>query len=179
MIRRKFHVYFSLPICIILIISLPCTSCHKKDPTRHEIVVEHHFADGNWTFEDEVIDFPFEIADTAATYRIEFDIMYDSTVNVLSNLPVTITLVAPDGMNTFVTGSFDFITSVNNDIGSTGRENECSVNMVAFPRKQLNQRGEYHIKFYRKAQKYDNYGLNCLTMRVVPVDRDELKSVKH
>lgn len=176
--KGRFYRYFSLLILISLILSLFAFSCHRKDRKQHEILVTHPFVNGNWTFEEEVLEMPFEITDTTATYRIEFDLVYDSVVNVLQEIPVTITLAAPDGMSTFVTSAFIFDPAINKTIISTGHGNECTITLVAFPKKQLNRKGQYRIKFYRKIAKYDNYGMNCLTMRVVPLNERELKQAK-
>ena len=41
--------------------------------------------------------------------------------------------------------------------------------VVAFPKKNLNRKGRYNVKIYRKAEKADNYGFNKLSLRVSKV----------
>lgn len=159
---------------IILVSSVLTIGCQsKKDKTADEISVLHNFPNTNWTFDEQVLDMPFHITDTTKDYRIEFVLNYDSTTNVLEELPVTITLIYPDGQETYVTSIFDFNKETNKNIMSAGNGNLCNINLVAFPRKSLNKSGEYHISFYRKAEKFDNYGFNSLTLKVLPLKKEK------
>ncbi len=168
--RNNFQRIFFL--CLIMLcagaLMFGCKGRHGGKNKQEDIFVLHTFANSNWTYEEQVLDLPFQITDTGS-YRIEFTLNYDSTVNVLTELPITVTLTYPDGMDTYVTSIFDFNPKNNKAIQPTGNGSECNMTLVAFPKKQLNQAGEYHISFYRKTQKYDNYGLNSLSMRVLPV----------
>ncbi len=145
-------------------------ACHSSQK-QEAIEVTHPFAQQNWSYPEQVIDFPFTITDTSKDYRIEFTLAYDSTVNVLSELPVSITLVYPDSMKTYVSSLIDFKTPEREAVIPTEHKGSgCSRTLVAFPKKKLNQPGNYRVSFYRKAEKYDNYGFNSLTLRVVPAD---------
>lgn len=139
----------------------------QKEP----IEIVHEFPNTNWAFEEEVMDFGFDIKDTVHAYRIEFVLNYDSTVNVIDVLPLTIALQSPDGMESVVTSKFNFDPTVNKDITPTGNGSVCEINLVVFPKKELNQIGHYNVNLYRKAVKADNYGMNSLTMRVVPIKK--------
>lgn len=137
------------------------------------ISVTRTFANANWTFEEQVMDMPFTITDTTKDYSIEFVLNYDTARIELDQLPVTVTLRFPDGQETYVTSLFDFNLNTNKSFVASGSGNTCNMTLVAFPRKSLNQSGEYHVIFYRKAEKYDNYGFNSLTMKVLPLKKDK------
>ncbi|MCQ2284480.1 MAG: hypothetical protein MJZ57_06220 [Bacteroidales bacterium] len=171
--KSRTYQQIALTLIIALGISFLFSSCvkNKKNIQKEDIVVTHEFPNGNWAFEEEVLDLGFDITDTIHAYRIEFSLNYDSTANTIDELPVTITLTGPDGMETFVSSKFNFDPKVNKDITPTGQGSICNMNLIAFPKKNLNQVGHYNINFYRKATKADNYGLNSLTMRVVPVKK--------
>lgn len=170
--KHKNYQQFTLVVLSVLIISVLFSGCHRVKRQKDPIVVAHPFENCNWTFKEEVMDLYFDITDTITPYRIEFMLTYDSTLNKIDELPVTITLGTPDGMESYVTSSFNFDRDINKAIVPTGRGSECAITLVAFPKKKFNQAGKYHINFYRKAAKYDNYGMNCLTMKVVPL-KDE------
>lgn len=167
--KNRFSGFCISALFAAVLAGMMCISCGRRHSDIREIVVAHPFEHGNWTFEDEVIDFPFTVVDTAA-YRIEFVLDYDSAVNVLQTLPVTVTLESPDGMSSFVGGAFRFDMPGDAYAAAGGKGTVRSMKMVAFPKKRLPVKGLYHIRFYRKAPKYDNYGLNCLTLHVVPLE---------
>lgn len=145
-------------------------ACHPSKK-QEAIEVTHTFPHQNWSYPEQVIDFPFTITDTSKDYRIEFTLAYDSAVNVLSELPVSITLVYPDSLKTYVSSLIDFRTPGRAAVIPTEHKgSERSHTLVAFPKKKLNQPGNYRVSLYRKAEKYDNYGFNSLTLRVVPAD---------
>ena len=159
---------------IILISSVLIIGCqNRRNKNAVEISVKHNFPNTNWTFEEQVLDLPFTITDTTKDYSIEFVLNYDTATNVLEQIPVTITLIFPDGQETYVTSLFDFNPETNKNIMPSGNGNSFNINLVAFPRKTLNQSGEYKISLYRKAEKYDNYGFNSLTMKVLPLKREK------
>lgn len=157
----------ALVFCILVV------GCHKKNANMEVISVTRTFANANWTFEEQVMDMPFTITDTTKDYSIEFVLNYDTARIELEQLPVTVTLRFPDGQETYVTSLFDFNQNANKSFVTSGNGNTCNMNLVAFPRKNLNQSGEYHVIFYRKAEKYDNYGFNSLTMKVLPLKKDK------
>lgn len=158
---------------IALVFSLIAIGCHNSDKNMEAISVTRNFANSNWTFEEQVMDMPFTITDTTKDYSIEFVLNYDTARIEVEQLPVTVTLRFPDGQETYVTSLFDFNQDVNKSFVATGNGNTCNMNLVAFPRKSLSQSGEYHVIFYRKAEKYDNYGFHSLTMKVIPLKKNK------
>ena len=160
-------------VITLFIISILATGCNNDNKQVEAISVTRTFANANWTFEEQVMDMPFSITDTTKDYSIEFVLNYDTARIELEQLPVTVTLRFPDGQETYVTSLFDFNLNTNKSFVASGSGNTCNMTLVAFPRKSLNQSGEYHVIFYRKAEKYDNYGFNSLTMKVLPLKKDK------
>lgn len=155
---------------IILASSILVVACHNKaSKVEKDITVMHTFPNTNWTFEEQVLELPFTIIDTTKDYSIEFMLNYDTATNTLEQLPITVTLVFPDGQETYVSSIFDFNRKTNKNILPAGDSKNCNIRLVAFPKKSLSQSGQYKVIFYRKAEKYDNYGFNSLTMKVLPV----------
>lgn len=172
--KNTTYQQIALTAFIVLCISILMTSCHKinrKDLQKEPIEIVHTFPNTNWAFEEEVLDFGFDIKDTVHAYRIEFVLNYDSAANNIDKLPLTIALSTPDGSESVVSSNFNFDPTVNKDITSTGVGSVCEINLVAFPKKEFNQIGHYNVNFYRKALKADNFGFNSLTLRVVPVKK--------
>jgi len=167
----KFKTYqhlFTLTL-IALCLSTLTISCSSKNKQKEDIVVVHQFPNSNWTFEEQVLNLDFNIIDTSKFYRIEFYLNYDSEVNQVEEFPLNVTIVSPDGMETFVSSTFNFDPKINSDITPTGEGSICNMKLIAFPKKKFNQLGKHTIQFYRKAAKYDNYGMNSLTLKVVPL----------
>ncbi len=169
--KNRTYQQFAFIACILLSISYLFISCHSKNIQKEDIVVTHDFPNSNWTFEEQVLDFDFDIIDTARPYRIEFYLNYDTTLNELTEVPVNVTLISPDGMETFVSSVLNFNMLVNKDITPTTQNCVYNLKLIAFPSKNLNQLGKYKVSFYRKTPKYDNYGMNSLTMKVVPLKK--------
>lgn len=171
--KSRTYQQIALIALIALFISTLSVSCGSKSKhiPKEDITLEHIFPNTNWAFEEEVLDFGFDIIDTTQPYRIEFVLSYDSTVNTIDKLPVTLALTAPDGMESVVTSNFNFDPATNKDITPTGDGSVCEINLVVFPKKEFKQTGHYNINFYRKASKADNYGMNSLTLRVVPLKK--------
>lgn len=166
-INFKHFFLFTTIALFVSVLLIGCQSSKKKE--SNEISVQHTFANTNWAFEEQVLDFPFSISDTTKEYSIEFVLNYDTATNKLRQLPVTITLIFPDGQETYVTSIMDFDREINKSIMPAANGNGVNLNLVAFPRKQLNQKGEYHVSFFRKAEKGDNFGFNNLTLKVLPI----------
>lgn len=161
-------------MAMLVSVSLLFISCQNdgRDGARKgEIMVSYEFPESNWTFEDQVLNMQFDVEDTTKNYSITFYLNYDTTANKLQELPLNITLVYPDGMETFVTSKFIFDPVLNKAITPTGKGGVCNMSLVAFPKKHLSQKGTYSVILYRKAEKYDNYGFNKITLKVAPVGK--------
>lgn len=169
--KNRTYQQIAFIVGIMLSVSFLIVSCHSKNVQKDDIIVKHEFPNQNWTFEEQVLNFDFDIVDTTRPYRIEFYLNYDTTLNELTEVPVNVTLTSPDGMETFVSSVLNFNRLVNKDITPTQQNCVYNMKLIAFPSKNLNRSGKYTVTFYRKTPKYDNYGMNSLTMKVVPLKR--------
>lgn len=147
------------------------TSCNKGPKQKTDIVVDHAFPACNWSYEQQILDFDFDIIDTVRPYRIEFVLSYDTTLNELEEVPVNVTIIAPDGMESFVSSTLNFDPKINKYITPSDQPNVMNMKLIAFKNRKFNQTGKYTVEFYRKAPKADNYGINNLTMRVIPLKK--------
>ncbi len=162
-------VIFSF-LCSIVAISCHNTPLKKADT---DISVLHEFPNTNWAFEEQVLIFPFENPDTTAEYQIGFLLTYDKESVQMDQIPVTVTMVAPDGMESFVTSVFRLHGMDSTSMIST--KGFTTIELIAFPKKQLNQKGQYKIRIYRKADKADNYGFQSIALKVKPLKKNRLK----
>ena len=160
---------FILLAALLVIFCITATSCKNGVFSKKvkEITVAHTFPNTNWAFEEQVLTFDFDNPDTTANYQISFILNYDPQTITMEEIPVTVTLTAPNGMESFVTSTFrlketDALT-INESDGSRNQE------LVVFPKKDLRMSGRYSVSMYRKAVKADNYGFKKLSLRVKEV----------
>lgn len=166
--KRFFYQHFIVIAIISFTISIIGTGCHKVPRQKEPIKVAHEFPNGNWTFEEQVIQFGFDNIDTISEYSIEFYLKYDTTYVEDDQIPVNITISAPDGMETYVSSVLNFDPKQNKDITHFSKGSVKTMKLVAFPSKTLTQKGRYTVTFYRKMPKYDNLGFISLDLNVVP-----------
>ena len=167
--KKRFYQQFSLILLITISVSILISGCRRPERQRETIKVEHAFPGSNWTFEEQVLHFGFDNIDTVSDFRIEFYLKYDTTLVATEEIPVNVTITAPDGMETFVSSVLNFDPKENKDITPFSQGSVCSMKLVAFPQKHFTQKGRYDVTFYRKMPKYDNLGFESLTLNVVPL----------
>jgi hypothetical protein len=126
----------------------------------------HTFPNNNWAFEEEVLDFSFDIVDTATYFDIALNLLYDSSVVTLKEIPLTLTLTSPDGMKAIATSQFLLDPKVNKDIHPEGNGNKMIADVVVYPHRKLKTAGTYTLTVYRRAEKADNYGFISLATKV-------------
>ena len=174
MIQQQFkkNIIFFATIILIVICCITTISCNRTQfgKKAQDTIVTHEFPNTNWAFEERVLTFGFDNSDSTANYQIGFILNYDKQHVTMDEVPITVTLETPDGMETFVTSTMrlkednpEYMKEVN---GMTELE------VVAFPKKNLNRKGLYNVKIYRKADKADNYGFNKLSLRVSKLKND-------
>ncbi|MBO7492487.1 MAG: hypothetical protein J6T59_08615 [Bacteroidales bacterium] len=163
---RKKNIIFFTSMIIIATSCVTITSCNKSQlgKKNQDIVVTHEFPNTNWAFEERVLTFDFDNLDSTSSYQISFILNYDKQNVTMEELPITVTLLSPDGMETFVTSTMRLKENNSEYMKDDGGMTELEV--VAFPKKNLNRKGRYIVKIYRKADKADNYGFNKLSLRV-------------
>ncbi len=150
---------------LVTLMFVSCDGISKKRASRNwskEVV--HEFPNSNWAFEEEVLEFPFDIEDTTQSYDVAVVLVYDTTVATLQDIPLSLTLSAPDGMKSFSTSHFMLNRKDNPDIKVTGNTGEVSV--LVYPHRKFKTPGTYTLTIYRRAEKADNYGFLSLATKV-------------
>lgn len=160
---------FLAVIAAVLLIStlVSCEPHSKKHVCKNfSIEVFHHFPNTNWAFEQEVLDFSFDIEDTNTLFDISLVLLYDTALNTLNDIPLSLTLSSPDGMKSFSQSHFQLSRKENKDIHPTGKGNEAEVEVVVYPKRKFKVPGTYTLTVYRRAEKADNYGFESLSTKV-------------
>ena len=141
---------------------------HSKKHVRKNFSIEetHPFPNTNWAFEEEVLDFSFDIEDTTTLFDISLVLLYDTVVNTLKDIPLSLTLSTPDGMKSFSTSHFLLDRKENPEIKKSGKGSTAEVNVVVYPRRKFKVPGTYTLTVYRRAEKADNFGFESLTTKV-------------
>lgn len=168
---KKIHLKQGfLAVMAILLVAAFMTSCDslsKKRACRHwSRSYTHSFPNTNWAFEEEVLEFPFDIEDTTQYYDVSLSLLYDSSVVTLTDIPLSLTLNTPDGMQAMSKSHFLLDPRTNSDIklAEDGKNMEATV--VVFPRRKFKAEGTYNLVVYRRAEKADNFGFISLTSTV-------------
>ena len=153
---------------VVLISTLVSCEPHSKKHVRKNFSIEvtHPFQNTNWAFEEEVLDFSFDIEDTTTLFDISLVLLYDTVVNTLKDIPLSLTLSTPDGMKSFSTSHFLLDRKENPDIRKSGTGNTAEVNVVVYPHRKFKVPGTYTLTVYRRAEKADNLGFESLTTKV-------------
>ena len=162
----------------VLLVSalVSCEPYSKKHACKNfSITVTHEFPNTNWAFEEEVLDFSFNIEDTATYFDVAVILAYDTAVASLKDIPLSLTLSAPDGMKSFSTSHFLLDKENNPDIKITSGNN-AEVSVVVYPHRKFKVPGTYTLTVYRRAEKADNYGFQSLATRVT-VAKDSKRNI--
>lgn len=162
------HGLLAMVAAVLLAFTLVSCEPHSKKHVckNFSITVMHEFPDTNWAFEEEVLDFSFDIEDTTTLFDISLVLLYDTVVNTLEDIPLSLTLSSPDGMKSFSTSHFLLSRKENKDIRPTGKGNGAEVEVVVYPKRKLKVPGTYTLTVYRRAEKADNYGFESLNTKV-------------
>ena len=161
------HGFWAVIAAVLLTSTLfSCESCSKRHARKNfSITVSHPFPNTNWAFEEEVLDFNFDIEDTAQYYDISLTLLYDTAVTELKDIPLALTLTAPDGMQS-ISGSHFLLDKQANPDNKITTGNNAEVNVVVYPHRKFKIPGTYKLTVYRRAEKADNYGFISLTTNV-------------
>ncbi len=163
--RNRFYQQFIILLVLFLaIISfVACDKTSRKSKKNKDIIVTHDFPNGNWSFEEEVVKFDFDISDTTKDYQISVLLRYDTSVNILENIPLSLTLDLPDGMQSISKSQFNLSRVENKDIYITDNGSIAECPVIVFPKRRFKAIGTYHLTVYRRAKKADNYGFVSLS----------------
>ena len=168
---KKIHLQQGfLAVMAILVMAFFVTSCDsmsKKRVNRHwSKSYTHSFPNTNWAFEEEVLEFPFDIEDTTQFYEVSLSLLFDSSVVTLTDIPLSLTLNTPDGMQSMSKSHFLLDPRTNSDIKLAEDGINMEATVVVFPRRKLKAEGAYKLVVYRRAEKADNFGFTSLTSTV-------------
>jgi len=156
-----------IAVSVLAFTMFSCKPYSKKHVRKNfSIEVTHPFQNTNWAFEEEVLDFSFDIEDTTTLFDISLVLLYDTVVNTLKDIPLSLTLSTPDGMKSFSTSHFLLDRKENPDIRKSGTGNTAEVNVVVYPHRKFKVPGTYTLTVYRRAEKADNFGFESLTTKV-------------
>ncbi len=100
--------FWTVVVAVLLTTTLvSCDSFKRKGVSKNwSMEVSHPFPNTNWAFEEEVLDFDFEIKDTTKYYDVTVSLLYDTSIVALRVIPLTLTLTSPDGMQSIASSQF-------------------------------------------------------------------------
>jgi hypothetical protein len=160
--------FWAVAVAVLLTSTLVSCEFHSNKHVckNFSITVPREFPNTNWAFEQEVMDFSFDIEDTATYFDIALSLLYDSSVVTLKEIPLTLTLTSPDGMKSIATSQFLLDPKVNSNIHPEGNGNKMIADVVVYPHRKLKTAGTYTLTVYRRAEKADNYGFIQISTKV-------------
>ena len=166
--KKKIYQQGIMTVIAAILLTFTLASCHNGNRTNRDWVSEktHEFVNTNWAFEEEVLDFTFDIEDTTKRYDVVVSLVYDTTIATLLDIPLSLTLSTPDGMKSFSTSHFLLDRKDNPDIRPTGKGTAAEVNVIVYPERKFKVPGTYTLTVYRRAEKADNYGFISLSTKV-------------
>ncbi|MCQ2271618.1 MAG: gliding motility lipoprotein GldH [Bacteroidales bacterium] len=152
-------------LVILLISSTVFISCkQKQEQPVFEQTVE--FTNDNWDFTQRTIEFDANITDTINPYRIEVELKYGFDDERVDEMPLSFSVTAPDGGSTSVSSAFLFNDENATDIEQKAQKMSQSQLRVLFEKKYFNRSGVYHFRLNRHSEKFDNYNMQSLTLRI-------------
>lgn len=155
-----------IAVTLLAFTTVSCDRLSKKRASKHwSVATTHQFPNTNWAFEEEVLEFPFNIEDTSRFYDISVILQYDTSAATLRDIPLSLTLSAPDGMKSFSTSHFLLDKANNPDIKMLDTYT-AELEVMVYPHRKLKVPGTHTLTVYRRAEKADNYGFLNLTTKV-------------
>ena len=163
----------SLPklINIFFMLTLACTlllSCKQKK--GDDIVYEQTvcFENNNWDFTQRTLEFTANITDTISPYRVEMELKYGDDDERVDQMPVSFAVTAPDGGKSVVSSAFVFVEQDDeSDLNNQAKQLSGSQIQTLYNKKYFNRSGDYHFRLNRHSDKFDNYNIQSLTLRVI------------
>ena len=164
--KKKIHLQGLITVIAAILLTFTLASCKNNSDKDWISVSTHEFVNTNGAFEEEVLDFSFDIEDTTKKYDVVVSLVYDTTIATLLDIPLSLTLSTPDGMKSFSTSHFMLDRKDNPDIRPTGNGTAAEVNVTVYPERKFKVPGTYTLTVYRRAEKADNYGFISLATKV-------------
>ena len=152
---------------ILAIVAVSFTSCKQK---ADDIVFEQTvpFTNDNWDFTQRTLEFTAHITDTISPHRIEMELKYGDDDERVDEMPVSFTVTAPDGGKSTVSSAFVFVEQ-DDESDFTNQAKQLSGSQIRelYSKKYFNRSGDYHFRLNRHSDKFDNYNIQSLTLRIV------------
>lgn len=155
-------------ILILLVsVAFSAVSCKQKtDDIVFEQTVE--FINDNWDFTQRTMEFTAHITDTIAPHRIEMELKYGPDDERVDMMEVSFAVTAPDGGVSSVPSAFVFTEDEEeSDMTQQAKKMSGSQTRVLYNKKYFNRSGDYHFRLNRHSDKFDNYNIQSLTLRIV------------
>ena len=153
---------------ILAIVAVFFTSCKQKK--GDDIVFEQTvcFENSNWDFTQRTLEFTAHITDTISPYRVEMELKYGDDDERVDQMPVSFAVTAPDGGKSVVSSAFVFVEQ-DDESGLTNQAKQLSGSQIQslYSKKYFNRSGDYHFRLNRHSDKFDNYNIQSLTLRIV------------
>ena len=152
---------------ILVAATLFLFSCKQK---KDDIVFEQtvNFENSNWDFTQRTLEFTAHITDTISPHRIEMELKYGDDDERVDQMPVSFTVTAPDGGKSTVSSAFVFVAQEDeSDLTSQAKQFSGSQIRELYSKKYFNRSGDYHFRLNRHSDKFDNYNIQSLTLRVI------------
>jgi hypothetical protein len=156
------NIFSTLLLCVILL-----SSCNKQ---KGDIVFEQtvEFANANWDFTQRILEFTAHITDTIAPHRIEMELKYGPDDERVAQMEVSFSVTSPDGGTSSVSSAFVFVEDENESaVTQQAKKLSDSQIRVLYSKKFFNRSGDYHFRLARHSEKFDNYNIQSLTLRVI------------
>ena len=156
------NIFSTLLLCLILL-----ASCNKN---KNDIVFEQtvEFTNANWDFTQRTLDFTAHITDTISPCRIEMELKYGPDDERVDQMEVSFSVTAPDGGKSSVSSAFVFVEDENeSDMTQQAKKLSNSQVRVLYSKKYFNCSGDSHFQLNRHSEKFDNYNIQSLTVRVI------------
>ena len=158
-------------INIFFMLTLSCAllfSCQQKK--SDDIVFEQTvcFENSNWDFTQRTLEFNAHITDTISPYRVEMELKYGDDDERVDQMPVSFAVTAPDGGKSVVSSAFVFVEQDDESaFAKRAKQHSGSQVQSLYSKKYFNRSGDYHLRLNRHSDKFDNYNIHSLTLRIV------------
>ena len=159
--------YFFYILLIINLLILGC-SCSQKELFS----LEKTFIDTNWDFDNRIVTLEKELNSSDKPYKIFIELNLTQNLKI-DNLPIVISLIAPDGAESHRSVIYHF--KLNDDSFYKNTGNVLSFTKEVYVQKYFNSSGKYTFRILRKGNKYDLYGVQSVRLYAVPVKKQNKK----
>ena len=86
----------------------------------------------------------------------------------VDKMKVSFSVTAPDGGKSSVSSAFVFANDENeSDMTQSAKKLSNTQTRVLYSKKYFNRSGDYHFRLNRHSDKFDNYNIQSLTVRVI------------